>query len=53
VGVSEIENESTLFNTLRQLMKQVTQLPEQNPFDRLNEDILLSLRSTSPRGEGE
>ena len=44
VGVSEIENEQTLLNTLNQLMKQVTPLPDQNPFDRLNQDILNSLK---------
>ena len=45
VGVSEIENESTLLNTLRQIMKQVTPLPDSNPFDRLNQDILDSLKT--------
>ena len=45
VGVSEIENEQTLLNTLNQLMKQVTPLPDQNPFDRLNQDILDSLKT--------
>ena len=45
VAVSEIENEQTLLNTLNQLMKQVTPLPDQNPFDRLNQDILDSLKT--------
>ncbi|KKJ00394.1 hypothetical protein [Prochlorothrix hollandica] len=45
VGVSEIEDEPTLLNTLRQIMKQVTPLPDCNPFDRLNQDILDSLKT--------
>lgn len=43
VGVSEIENEEMLLKNLHQLMKQITRLPDRNPFDSLNEAILDSL----------
>jgi hypothetical protein len=47
VGVSEIENESILLNELCQLMRQInTSLPEQNPFDQLNQTILDSLKNS-------
>ena len=39
VGVSQIGDEAKLVTTLRQLMKQVTGIPEVNPFDRLNQQI--------------
>jgi len=43
VGVSEIEDETTLLANLSQLMRQIVSVPAQNPFDRLNQDILDSL----------
>ena len=46
VGVSEIEDEPMLLTNLNHLMRQITQVPDQNPFDRLNQDILNSLRTS-------
>ncbi len=39
IGVSEIEEEAKLLVTLRNLMKQVTKVPDANPFDCLNQQI--------------
>ncbi len=39
-GVSQIEDEDKLLANLRKLMQQITSVPDQNPFDRLNQDIL-------------
>ncbi len=39
VGVSGIDDETKLLSTLRNLMKQVTGIPDINPFDRLNQQI--------------
>jgi hypothetical protein len=45
VGVSELEDQSALLNTLRKLMKQITKIPDQNPFDSLNDALLDQLQS--------
>jgi hypothetical protein len=38
-GVSAIDDEAHLLTTLRKLMKQVTGIPDLNPFDRLNQQL--------------
>ena len=48
IGVSEIENESTLLMTLRQLMQKIAPLPPCNPFDDLNTAIIASLTLPKP-----
>ncbi len=40
VGVSEIDDEATLLNTLRKLMKHITRISNVNPFDQLNGTIV-------------
>ena len=45
VGVSELEDQSALLNTLRKLMKQITKVPDQNPFDALNAALSYQLQS--------
>lgn len=46
VGVSVIDDETKLLSTLRKLMKQVTGIPDSNPFDRLNQQICALLDLT-------
>lgn len=46
IGVSGIEDEITLLNTLRKLMKQITKISEVNPFDHLNGTIVSLLNRT-------
>lgn len=39
VGVSEIDDEDKLIAALRKVLRQVVGLPNENPFDRLNQQI--------------
>lgn len=39
VGISELKEEKTISSKLASIMKQVTELPDENPFDRLNHQI--------------
>jgi hypothetical protein len=39
VGVSEIEDEEKLLSVLRKVMNQVIGITNENPFDRLNNEI--------------
>jgi hypothetical protein len=42
-GVSHIEDEDGVLSNLRKILKQVISVPQENPFDRLNQEILDSL----------
>ncbi|MCY7282915.1 MAG: hypothetical protein LH679_05625, partial [Cyanobacteria bacterium CAN_BIN43] len=50
IGISEIEDEARVLGNLRKIMKQVVGVSEENPFDRLNQEICNLLDRTLMQG---
>jgi CRISPR-associated protein (Cas_Csm6) len=46
-GISQLDNADAILNDIKNILKQLTQIPDTNTFDRLNQDILTQLATNT------